>query len=406
MGKKLVIASGILAVLAYFAGVYFESVHSPLTDFTRLLCLPLFSLIFLILLFVVPLRRLGARPATRNVFRGIRVGALLGTAWFLLALFWPRSYGTLPMSPRANIRYWELPTGSRIAYTLIPGKGIKKRTPIIYLNGGPGGSYGEGLIRILTPFSEEGFDVYIYDQVGSGMSNRLADIREYTVLRHKRDLEAIVQQIGSEKVILIGQSWGAILAACYAADNPSRVKGIVFTGPGPIQPFHPELASLPPPDSLHLRDPYYTNHQGNELANNLRTRAMEMVATNFGKKLASDEEADEFAAYLGSLVDRSTVCDTSLIKHTLPHAGAGFYVQVMTVASFRHVPDPRLKLQNSPIPILVLKGQCDNQKWGFTNEYLQLFPNHRLVVIPDAGHGLYGEQPERYVAEIKAFLRE
>jgi len=131
-----------------------------------------------------------------------------------------------------------------------------------------------------------------------------------------------------------------------------------------------------------------------------------MFATNFGKKLASDKEADDFACYLGSLVNRSTVCDTSLIAHTPPHAGAGFYVQVMTVASFRDVPDPRPRLKNSPIPILVLKGQCDNQKWGFTNEYLQLFPNHRLVVVPDAGHGIYGEQPARYLAAIKEFLRE
>ncbi|HLZ86084.1 MAG TPA: alpha/beta hydrolase, partial [Puia sp.] len=315
-------------------------------------------------------------------------------------------YGTLPMPERANIRYWDLPTGSRIAFTLIPAKGVKKPYPIIYLQGGPGGSVSEGLIRIMTPFSEDGFDVYVYDQIGSGWSGRLADIREYTAGRHKRDLEAIVQATGAEEVILIGQSWGAILAALYAADNPGRVAKMILTGPGPLPPFHPELAKLPAPDSLHLREPYYTNHQGNEEANNLRTRTMEMLATSFGKKLASDREADDFACYLGSKVNRSTVCDTSLIEHTQPRGGAGFYVQIMTVFSCRSLPDPRPKLRNSPIPILVLKGQCDNQKWGFTNEYLQLFPHHRLVVIPDAGHGIYGEQPERYLAAIKEFLKE
>jgi len=100
----------------------------------------------------------------------------------------------------------------------------------------------------------------------------------------------------------------------------------------------------------------------------------------------------------------SAVCDTSLIKQTPPEGGAGFYVQVMTVQSFRSLPDPRPRLRNSPIPILVLKGQCDNQKWGFTNEYLQLFPDHRLVVIPDAGHSIYREQPALYLAAIREFL--
>lgn len=405
MGKILVIGSGILAVLAFLAGQFLEQIHSPLTDFTRLLCFPLLTLIFLLSLFFVPLRRLASTPATRKWVWGIRGAAFLGVTGFLLAVFWPRSYGALPMPERANIRYWDLPTGSRIAYTLIPAKGVKKPFPIVYLNGGPGGSVGEGLIRIMTPLSAEGYDVYVYDQIGSGWSGRLDNIREYTALRHKRDLEAIVQQLRAEKVILIGQSWGAILAALYAADNPGRVAKIIFTGPGPLKPQHFELANLPAPDSLHLREPYYTNHQGNERANNFRTRAMEFFATNFGRKLASEKEADDFAAWLGYNVNWSTVCDTSLIKHGPPKGGAGYYVLVMTVLSFRSVPDPRPKLRGSPIPILVLKGQCDNQKWGYTNEYLQLFPDHRLVVVPDAGHGLYGEQPGRYLAAIKEFLR-
>jgi proline iminopeptidase len=276
--------------------------------------------------------------------------------------------------------------------------------PIVYLDGGPGGAVTADLIHIMLPFTEDGYDVYVCDQIGSGWSGRLADIREYTADRHKRDLEAIVQQTGTEKVIFIGQSWGAILAVLYIADHPDRVAKMILTGPGPIQPQHPELANLPAPDSLHLRAPYYSNHDGNERANNLRTRAMEMIATSFGRRLASDREADDFAACLASNVDWSTLRDTSLIKHTPPQGGAGFYVQVMTVHSFRSLPDPRPRLRNLPIPILVLKGQCDSQKWGFTNEYLQLFPNHRLVVIPGAGHFIYGEQPELYLEAIRGFL--
>jgi proline iminopeptidase len=51
-----------------------------------------------------------------------------------------------------------------------------------------------------------------------------------------------------------------------------------------------------------------------------------------------------------------------------------------------------------------MKGECDNQKWGFTKEYLDLFPNHKLVVVPGAGHGIFIEQPEKYLSTIRAFL--
>ncbi len=53
-----------------------------------------------------------------------------------------------------------------------------------------------------------------------------------------------------------------------------------------------------------------------------------------------------------------------------------------------------------------MKGQCDNQKWGYTQEYLKLYPNSELVVIPNAGHAIYIEQPIQYIKTIKKFLKQ
>ena len=404
MAKRIIPGSGILAGLAALTGEILHHFHSPLADFVRFLCCPFFTLLFLCLLFLTPLRRMSSYPRTRRVFLGIRLIAVLGVLALAAAIFLPRSYGSPSLPSREDIRYWSLSTGSRIAYTLVPAEGRKQPYPIIYLQGGPGGSLTEGFIRKLAPLAKEGYDIYLYDQIGSGWSDRLADIREYTADRHKHDLEAIVQQIGAKKVILLGQSWGAILATLYAADNQDRVASLIMTGPGPILPVHPELACIAAPDSLHLREPYYSNRQGNEEANNIRTRAMLWVATTFGKKLASDAEADDFAGFLNGLLNRSTVCDTSKIRDMGQPAGVGYYVQVMTVHSFRHVSDPRPKLRNTSIPLLVLKGQCDNQPWGFTREYLEVFPDHSLVVIPDAGHSISSEQQELYLSSIRNFL--
>jgi proline iminopeptidase len=86
--------------------------------------------------------------------------------------------------------------------------------------------------------------------------------------------------------------------------------------------------------------------------------------------------------------------------------GTGFYDQLMTAQNFSTTPDPRPKLKNSNIPILVMKGQYDNQKWGFTHEYLDLFPRHRLVVFTNAGHCIACEQLEAYQAAIRSFLAQ
>jgi len=338
------------------------------------------------------------KALTRLFFFILIIGAIFIAKLFLF----PQTYNVVQMQKRESTKFWNLSSGSIIAYTLAEGKKEKMPYPVIFLQGGPGGPIYNRNIEILSRLSEYGFDVYLYDQVGSGFSKRLENISDYTAERHKKDLEEIIDIIGSEKVILIGQSWGAILAVLYTADNPDRVDKIVFTGPGPIFPINKKLANLQAPDSLNLKSPLYSNAMANSSAQNFRIRFISFLAKTFGVKLASDREVDDFQTYLNFLLSKSTVCDTTKVPR--PEAGGGFYAQLMTVNSLNEITNPRPKLRNSPIPILVMKGQCDNQKWGYTNEYLETFPNHRLIVVPAAGHSISIEQPEIYIQTIREFL--
>lgn len=137
---------------------------------------------------------------------------------------------------------------------------------------------------------------------------------------------------------------------------------------------------------------------------NIRTKLARFLAIQFGIELCSDKEADNFETYLTNETNKSTVCDTS--KAPKAEGGNGFYSQIMTVESIRKIKDPRPKLKDSKVPVLIMKGQCDNQKWGFTNEYLELFQNHQLVIIQNAGHSIYLEQPELYLKTIQDFLNK
>jgi len=336
-----------------------------------------------------------------------RIVLLLCTTGILILaclIFIPRHYQVPVWPAKTHKTFWQLNTGSTIAYTLLPAQGNKQLYPVIYLHGGPGGFITGYILKRLQFLAAAGYDVYCYDQVGSGQSERLTDIRAYTTERHKRDLEAIVQMTGAHQVILLGQSWGAILGLLYTADNQDKVARIIFTGPGPIPPMRRELASIPAPDSLHLKAPVFSNRQGNKEAANIRTQAMQFFACSFGWKLAKDAEADQFETYLNGLLNRSTVCDTAHVPPVLP--GSGYYVQEMTLNSFAKTPDPRTKLKGNTIPALIIKGQCDNQHWGFTQEYLQLFPDNRLAVISNAGHAISWEQPELYEQTILQFLAQ
>ncbi len=340
----------------------------------------------------------------KNIFQFIKYALLLSLVAYMLAVFIPRSYDVPQMHKQKGTQYWDLQTGSKIAYTLVSAKGIKKLFPVIYLQGGPGGFISDRNIKMLAPLSEDGFDIFLYDQIGSGQSERLSDINEYTADRHKRDLEELIKKIGSEKVILIGQSWGAILATLFIADNPNKVEKVILTGAGPIQPMNEELLNTNAPDSLNLRKPPYSNREANEKSKNIRINAIAFWAKSFGKKLASDEEADDFQTYLNIELNKATVCDIS--KALKAEGGGGFYAQVMTVQSFNEIQDIRPRLKGSKVPILLMKGQCDNQPWGFLTEYLDLFPNHQLKIIPGIGHAISVEQPELYLKTIREFLNQ
>ena len=338
----------------------------------------------------------------KKIYIFFKSAVLFFIVLLLYKIFVPRSYLTPTLQKRAGTLYWNLSTGSSIGYTLISAKGSKTKTPIIYLHGGPGGYVSDRDISVLAPLSNSGRNVYLYDQIGSGRSGRLKHIEEYTVERHIRDLKEIITRTGAEKVILIGQSWGAILAVLFFAQHPETVEKIILTSPGPLFPIRQELASVPSPDNFHLKDPLFTNAMGNEKLRNLRTDVVSFFAEKFHIKLATDREADMFQTRLEYEVNKSTVCDTTKILKA--EAGGGFYAQIITFEDLRQIRDVRPKIRNLKVPLLVMKGQCDNQKWGFTKEYLDILPNHQFVVVPNAGHCISIEQPETYRNTIITFL--
>ena len=63
-----------------------------------------------------------------------------------------------------------------------------------------------------------------------------------------------------------------------------------------------------------------------------------------------------------------------------------------------------MKLLN--IPFLLLRGQYDNQKWGYFQEYLNYLPDVTFKIIPKSGHFIEIEQPALFYSEIEAFLKE
>lgn len=286
----------------------------------------------------------------KKVGKIIRWALLILLIGFLYKIFLPRHYNVQSREKEINSTFWQLSTGSTIGYTYISSTSKETQAyPIIYLHGGPGGAISKRVIDDLKTLSDDGFDLYFYDQVGSGASSRLSDISEYTVQRQVDDLNEIITKINSGKVILIGQSWGSVLAAAYLSKHPERIDKIIFTSPGPIYPINNAAINIPAPDSFRLRAPLYTNKAANESSTNIRIKAITFFASRFGKKMASDKEVDEYAYFLDSKAYKSALCDTSV--NLANRGSSGFFSSIMTYKSVLLLKDFREKIKGINLPV-------------------------------------------------------
>ncbi|ACU57648.1 alpha/beta hydrolase [Chitinophaga pinensis] len=137
--------------------------------------------------------------------------------------------------PGVTTKYWLLKTGSKIAYYQFnaqPGV-AKKETPIIFIHGGPGAYVRQLELDFFSTFTAEGYDVYLYDQVGAGRSGQLPK-SAYSHKRNIQDFEAILNKINARQYIVIGQSYGASMLAQLTANAviAKRIAKAIIIEPG------------------------------------------------------------------------------------------------------------------------------------------------------------------------------
>jgi len=101
------------------------------------------------------------------------------------------------------------------------------KAPAIFIHGGPGGTH-LGFGYTLSMADERA--IILYDQLGSGMSDPIADPAGRPVEHFVTALEAIRAELKIERWHVVGHSWGAALALEYAAAYPKRTVSAVLGG--------------------------------------------------------------------------------------------------------------------------------------------------------------------------------
>lgn len=125
----------------------------------------------------------------------------------------PFHQGVLQVSPLHNMHYEQA--------------GNPKGQAALFLHGGP----GLGILPIYRRFFDpEHYHIVLPDQRGAGRSTPYAELEENDTWHIVEDLEKLRQHLGIKQWLIMGGSWGSLLALCYAIKYPENVSGLILRG--------------------------------------------------------------------------------------------------------------------------------------------------------------------------------
>jgi proline iminopeptidase len=99
--------------------------------------------------------------------------------------------------------------------------------PVVFLHGGPGAGLITDYRRFFDP---NAYRIILFDQRGAGQSTPHASLEDNTAWHLVADIEQLRTELGIERWLVFGGSWGSTLALAYAETHPERVTGLILRG--------------------------------------------------------------------------------------------------------------------------------------------------------------------------------
>lgn len=135
-----------------------------------------------------------------------------------------RRFAGLPDYPFAA-HYHDVETGLRMHYV---DEGPRRGAPtVLMLHGEPSWSYLYR--RMISRVSAAGLRVVAPDLIGFGKSDKPSRVEDYSVRRHLQWLRALLfDHLQLQRIVLVGQDWGATLGLRLAVDQSARFEQIII----------------------------------------------------------------------------------------------------------------------------------------------------------------------------------
>lgn len=275
--------------------------------------------------------------------------------------------------------------------------------PALYiLSGGPGEAPDHPYHLIIDSLKSR-YTCVLLHQRGSGKSRNMPiNSSTINIQKYTEDIELLRQERKDKKIILMGVSWGGLLAMNYAANFPDHVSNLLL------------VSSAPPSHTVWnvLFDNQYARRSQSELD------SMELLQKIFSTKTEKEldslkrvntnsKEVLAYKAFIDIHV-RAMYYDRSKISpKNLNDLFYNFNFQPIPIIDQEVLEtkwDITAKLKKLKTPALIVYGRQDDQ--GESTFYLQkeslLFSE--MHVIEQCGHEILEEQADAFFGVLRGYL--
>ena len=269
----------------------------------------------------------------------------------------------------------ELKRAGEIAYREVSGEagGGRDSLPVLLLHGYPQTSFMWR--HLMAALATSGRRAIAPDLPGYGNSPLTGD---GTWESHVDAVERFRQDLELDQVVLVVHDWGGLIGMRWTCDHPKAIGALAVSGTG-----------------------FFPDGKWHGLGEALRTEGA-------GEAVVDAIDRDGFAAMLrqtGRGFDDDAIEEYWKAYATEEQRRA--HLALYRSGDFAKLAPYEGKLAELGIPTLILWGERDTfAPVGGAYRFDRQIPESKLVLLPDAGHFVFEDDPERCSAEVVGFLNE
>lgn len=269
----------------------------------------------------------------------------------------------------------------------IDGVGLMAETdrmverPVAFLiHGGPGGDHS-GFKLGLSPLADRMQLVY-FDHRGQGRSAR-GNPNSYHMDNYVEDMEALRQHLGLGKIVVLGVSFGGMVALSYAVRYPENVSHLIAVVTTPNHRYVQRAREI-------------VAERGNEEQQAAVARALE-------GKFASEDEMAQFFEIMGPMYSRTW--DPAKNKDRRQRSIYSPDASNVWHRQFVNDYDVTDQLDTITAPTLVIGARHD---WICAPEFSELIasriPGSDLRIFENSGHSVTADEQQGFLDVVRGFL--